>query len=873
MINPRYAALICFYVCMPGVLKAEEREVDIQILQPGVKLSMVAEHPLLATPTGIDVDEQGRIWVVATHTHFPPTDYVGPKQDEILVFTESREAGQPPQRQVFYNSTVATMDLELGKEGWVYLAERGRILRIKDTDGDMVADVEEVIINLDSEADYPHNGLEGLAWHPSGDLVFGLGENFAKPWTLTGTDKSSVIGASKGGIFRCSPDGKNLRRIAYGFWNPFGICVRSDGEIFAAENDPGERPPCRVLHIIEGGDYGYERSYGREAHHPFIAWNGELAGTLPMIHPSGEAPCGILPLGRGLLVPSWADHKIDFLPLQPKGASYTSEPVTLLQGSRYFRPSCIASVPGGEGGTGQKRTWYFADWVDGRYESHGYGRVWKLEIDLDQADWTGPLDLEPVTPEAELASQLRSGHHQEDLKSLLKLAGSDDPFLARSALIALAPLTSKWTLNEVLSWSAEDRKQAVIALKLSKTDPGEWGREFLQDENSDVQFETLRWITTAEAKDFKMDVEQYMNRSDLSYRLFEAAIATFNILDGNGEAGIRNPELMLARVNDADSDPRIRAFALRLLPVQSQSPPKDGNTARQNFPKGLTLALLKEMLEVDDETLSLEVVRTLSANAAVSHEILSDIAAAPQRSQTIRVEAITGLATVAEQYLDLLLSLSTSDEKVIREEALRSLRAVQLSPEQIAILKEAATKHPESADFIQSVLSPKVLEQGRPKFTETQAWLDLLDSIEAPVDVDNGRRLFHHAKSAQCSNCHRHDGRGNVVGPDLSSVSQRKDRKWLLQSLLEPSRQMAPEYQPRIIVLKDGRTFTGIRLRSYTKEAIRDSNGQNRVFDRDEVEAMVDSDVSFMPSGIANTLTIRELRDLIAFLEAEIDQK
>lgn len=45
------------------------------------------------------------------------------------------------------------------------------------------------------------------------------------------------------------------------------------------------------------------------------------------------------------------------------------------------------------------------------------------------------------------------------------------------------------------------------------------------------------------------------------------------------------------------------------------------------------------------------------------------------------------------------------------------------------------------------------------------------------------------------------------------------------------------------------------------------SNGQNRTFARDDVEAIVDSPVSFMPAGLVHSLTDRELRDLIAFLE------
>ncbi|MEM1296722.1 MAG: PVC-type heme-binding CxxCH protein, partial [Verrucomicrobiota bacterium] len=267
-----------------------------------MKLTLLAEHPDLVTPTGIDVDENGRIWVVASHTHFRPEGYEGPENDEILVFD-----ADGTNRRVFANSTVATMDLELGKDGWVYLVERDRILRIRDSNGDGKADQEENLATLETEEDYPHNGLAGLAWHPSGDLVFALGENFYTPWTISDRSQAKVTGTGEGGIFRMTADGKNLYRIAQGFWNPFGVCVRDDGEIFAAENDPGARPPCRLIHVVEGGDYGYQRRYGRSPFHPFVAWNGELRGTLPMIHATGEAPCAILPLGGGVMVPSWSD--------------------------------------------------------------------------------------------------------------------------------------------------------------------------------------------------------------------------------------------------------------------------------------------------------------------------------------------------------------------------------------------------------------------------------------------------------------------------------------------------------------------------------------------------------------------------------------
>ncbi|MDF1743189.1 MAG: c-type cytochrome [Gimesia sp.] len=858
-------SLMISWLLVVGSLSAAERNPQVKTLKTGVQISLVAEHPDLATPTGIDVDEQGRVWVVATHTHFRPDDYVGPKHDEILIFTDQDGDGRAEQRQVFYNATDATMDLELGQDGWVYLAERDRILRIKDTDGDGKADVEENIAVLKSEADYPHNGLEGLAWHPNGDLVFALGENFAKPWALTGTDGVSIKGAGKGGIFRCSADGKKLKRIAHGFWNPFGICVRDDGEIFAAENDPGERPPCRLLHIVEGGDYGYERSYGGEAHHPFVSWNGELRGTLPMIHPSGEAPCGVLPLGRGLLVPSWSDHRIDFFPLTRKGATYTAKPITLVKGSRYFRPSCIAEDPSAGN---QKRIWYLCDWVDGRYQAHGYGRLWKLEIDLKKAAWIGKLDLEPLTEKARLSADLRSGKITHNRQTLLKLAKEEDAFLAQAALLALARETPNWTPQDVAGWLAADRIQAVQALKLAHAPPKKWIKTLLADKNADVQFETLRWISDSGLKTFLPEVEHKLTQSNLDYQRFEAAVATWNTLKGSPDAGIRNPEMLLARVLDTKSAPQIRAYALRLLPTQSRSAPKEGIQPVQNFPKGLTLEILKQLLAVNDETLSLEVVRTLSGNPIVSQKFLAEIAADTKQSIILRAEAIAGLAGVSDQQAPLLLNLAGDKHRTVREEALRSLRSRKFTPEQKNVLKQLAKQYSESADLVQAVLNPKTLNTGRPALTDTQAWLDALEAVKVPADRENGRRIFHHARIANCAHCHRHGGRGNVVGPDLSSLGKNKDRKWLLKSILEPSLQMAPEYQPRTIILNDGRTFTGIRLRSYIKETIRDANGQNRTFDRDEVESMVESPISFMPSGLVHTLTDRELKDLIAFLES-----
>ena len=118
------------------------------------------------------------------------------------------------------------------------------------------------------------------------------------------------------------------------------------------DNDPDSRGPCRLLHIVQGGDYGYRFRNGRKGLHPFTSWNGELPGTLPMVAGTAEAPSGILAYEsngfpaeyRGkLFVTSWGDHVIDAFTLMPRGASFGAKQQTLVRGGENFRPVGIVA--------------------------------------------------------------------------------------------------------------------------------------------------------------------------------------------------------------------------------------------------------------------------------------------------------------------------------------------------------------------------------------------------------------------------------------------------------------------------------------------------------------------------------------------------
>lgn len=840
----------CFVASLLLVLPAfaeppEDLDPQIELSQPGVQLSLVAEHPAIMTPTGIDIDDHGKLWVVSSHTHFRPDDYKGPLHDQILVFANDGDSSP----DVFLEQTDATMDLELGPDGWVYLAERDRIIRVRDSNGDGHGDQLENIAMLQTEADYPHNGLSGMAWHPSGDLVFSLGENYWLPWKLTSAHGVTIEGTGEGGIFRCRPDGTKLRRVARGFWNPFGVCVRADGTMFAAENDPGARPPCRLLQVVEGGDYGYQRLYGNAPYHPFVCWDGELKGTLPMLHPVGEAPCGIAALANGLIVPSWTEHRIDFYPLSPKGAGFQTQRITLVQGGQHFRPTCITQAT--------PTVFYLTDWVFGSYQLHQRGRIWKMQIDPD-SPWLGEIELKSATTEARYAADLISSKIQPPSSSLLESARDEDPYLRHAALMALGARSDSFNEADVSALSVPDQRSILLAVRKGQPRSERWVRYFLGIRNQEIRFETLRWIADEQLLAFQGDVERQLEqpRDELdNYVLFEAALATWNILSGNPRAGIADMQMLLSRVQDSSASPRSRAYALRLL---------DPN--HKEFNADLWQALLKTR----DPLVVTELVRALAASEEpMAKEFLVKLAGDKQATTSDRADAIAGLAGGGQAVSKLLLQIAKSGDRSLREEALRSLRFREFDENEEVNLRAIAAQFPESADLVTAALDPASVKEGRPASADLDAWRRRLGAISQPVDLMVGRRVFQHASIGTCAKCHRHSGRGSVVGPDLTAANNIGDPDRLLRALLQPSRDIDPQYHPRALITEDGRVFTGLLLRDGGggSEVYRDSTGREQTFRTAEIVQRKELTTSLMPDGLIDLMTDREIRDLIAYLD------
>ncbi|WP_406697180.1 PVC-type heme-binding CxxCH protein [Singulisphaera sp. Ch08] len=141
-------------------------------------------------------------------------------------------------------------------------------------------------------------------------------------------------------------------------------------------------------------------------------------------------------------------------------------------------------------------------------------------------------------------------------------------------------------------------------------------------------------------------------------------------------------------------------------------------------------------------------------------------------------------------------------------------------------------------------------------------------AMEGQGKAERGRSLFQDLKGLACIRCHAVGKEGGAVGPELSSIGAKYPRPELINSVLFPSAQIASGYEPVVVATGDGRVLTGI-IKSDTPEAleIEDADAKRVRIPRDQIDDRKRSDVSLMPTGLAEGLSKQDFADLIAYLE------
>ena len=127
----------------------------------------------------------------------------------------------------------------------------------------------------------------------------------------------------------------------------------------------------------------------------------------------------------------------------------------------------------------------------------------------------------------------------------------------------------------------------------------------------------------------------------------------------------------------------------------------------------------------------------------------------------------------------------------------------------------------------------------------------------------NGKQLF----AKHCGICHQLHGEGNKIGPDLTTAN-RKDRTAMLGNVVDPSAVIRREYINFVVETSSGRILTGLlAAQDAASVTILDAQNKRIKIPRDEIEELVEAEVSLMPEKILAGLTPQELRDLFSYLE------
>lgn len=875
MLRPHPVIVACAF-CLAACRSESDTSPAIhtpEVIDQRIELSLAVHEPDVVTPIGLAIDDQDRLFVLESHTHTPPDNYAGPDSDRVKMFIDRDEDGVLEFIGIYADEIIDGMNVAFGSDGHLYVVTSQSVLRLPDRDGDGVNDGSEIVLEMvEPESVYDHAGLLGITATSDGWLYISRGNTGSKGWKIVGTDGQSIGGYGDGGnILRCRLDGSSLEEVATGFWNPFDLAFDASGRLFAIDNDPDSQGPNRLVDVVKGGDFGYKSLYGGSGIHPYVAWNGELAGTLPYAVGLGEAPSGMLDASRtsfpqdyasSFLVSIWEESKIVRVQLREEQGMLSGEVFDVLQGEADFRPVAFAAD--------SKGSVYFTDWVVRTYPNHGKGRIWKL-VNTDRSTAMSPRSpFEMADPDSYLVERtaIAGIHDIKDIERLKNALLSEDPHLRTVARETLRqPIFHSWLRQAVMDVNPELRIQAALVLETLET-PDRLAilARLLTDQDEAVRKVALLWAGRSGSTDLLVKVRSMLREGYITPALFDVYVSTIGHLQPEFQAAYLAREEEFSRalerpvpegyfldiLNNATLPGSLRA---RVLPYLSD--------------EELDVDKLREGVYEGSEVLrDASLFALLYSKKDAAAEVLLDMVSDTRMDPEVRADALFALT----YHLD-----RREEKDDLKGRVARVIDAVDPAdgangPILIEAMRLSRAMRDTTLGFdvpSTSSLSPALQDQfdhlaGAYSYPDTEAaWIS---ALEGGGDSRRGRRVFF-SKQAQCSTCHTVSDRGGAIGPDLTNVAASKSMQQIVRSILYPSEEIAPEWQGWYVRTADGESHFGRQIDvGYSSVELMDLDGSFKQYD--DVEEYGISSLSLMPEGLYYQMTLTDMRDLVAFLSA-----
>ncbi|HZO84363.1 MAG TPA: HEAT repeat domain-containing protein, partial [Verrucomicrobiae bacterium] len=612
-----------------------------------------------------------------------------------------------------------------------------------------------------------------------------------------------------GGILRCRPDGADLHVFATGLRNIYDIALDEELNVFVRDNvNDGGNYMIRVCHSFMGADHGYPYLYQE---HPDEA----LAPLADLAR--GSSAGGVAYLERafpaayqgGLFFCEWGKSVV-FYARERKGAGFAPMKETeFAAGASHdpygFRPTDIIVDRDG--------SLLVSDWADGQRPKRGRGRIYRIQYEGEKTRSSNSPDPERFRGVCTIA-------RSRDSKTLFQIAESDsDPALRAQAVRAIGDLFDPVLVEHRIDATGGDSKVARRLSKLDREDPR-------------VMFEVTVALGRLCWNESPAWLKANLGAPDAA--LAHAAVQTLR--------RSRNWPAVLKWL-----DTSLRSIALRALAEQAEVEAVDG--------------LIRRLETSQDPTRRREYVELLSrVHRKPGPWVYWGFRPGPRPPNTEsweRTEAI-------EKALDRTLN---DPDREVRLATIRQMERekIRVPSETLSRWLRGETKFENVAAILSAYESSKGGSEEKGA-SERHARLSKL-ALGNGGNVVRGREIYFNVEKSACSKCHRLRDQGTAIGPDLTGAGKRFSKIHIIESILEPSRAIAPAFRNLSLRLKDGQEFTGIRVHE-TESALTlgDANGHSHVLKKDQIKELQILNLSIMPEGIEGGLTDAEFVDLVAFL-------
>lgn len=359
----------------------------------------------LLSPSDIDVDHLGRVWVceVVNYRH---RNGERPAGDRIVVVEDTNGDGVSDKQSVFYQGRdvdtalgICVLPTPSGKGTKIIVSVAPNVIQFTDVDGDLkfdpAVDKKEFLFTKVGQPQHDHS-THAFVFGPDGKYYWNVGNTGLAVHDKDGKIVKDLAGNDVvdngkpywgGMVFRCNPDGSQFETLAHNFRNNYEVTVDSFGTLWQSDNDDDGNQGVRINYVMEFGNYGYRDEItgaawptprtNMEATKPLQHWHLNDPGVVPNLVQTGAgSPTGIC-FYEGTLLPEIFRNQpihcdagpnvVRAYPAKKSGAGYTAEVVNILFGARdnWFRPSDVCVAPDG--------SLIVADWYDPGVGGHRMG--------------------------------------------------------------------------------------------------------------------------------------------------------------------------------------------------------------------------------------------------------------------------------------------------------------------------------------------------------------------------------------------------------------------------------------------------------------------------------------------------------------------